>query len=112
MTPLRKRMIEDMVLAGLQPRTRETYVKAVYGLAAFHRRSPAELSEEEVRTYLLDLKGRGVARGTFKTSHYGLRFLYCQTLGSDWPLFVKKRSANPSKNVCLMPSLIWKSATC
>jgi len=109
MTPLRKRMIEEMVLSGLQPRTREIYVQAVCGLAAFHGRSPALLSEEEVRAYLLDLKGKGVARGTFKTSHYGLRFLYCQTLDKDWPLFSKKRSENPSRNVCLMPFPIWKS---
>ena len=111
MTPLRKRMIEDMELAGLLPRTRETYLRAVYGLAAFYRRSPDALSEEEVRGYLLDLKSKGVARGTFKTSHYGIRFLYCQSLGNEWPLFGKKRFVNPSKNACPMLFPIWKSVT-
>ncbi len=97
MSPLRKRMIEDMLLAGLRPRTQETYIKAVYALAAFYRRSPDQLTEEEVRTYLLGLKSKGVARGTFKTSYYGLRFLYCQTVASEWALFGKKRSVNPSR---------------
>jgi len=36
-------------------------------LAAHCRRSPDELGEEEVRGYLLELRQRGVARGTFKT---------------------------------------------
>jgi len=110
MTHLRLRMLEDMELAGYQPRTQETYVKAVYGLAAHYHRSPDLLSEEEVRTYLLGLKTRGVARGTFKTSHYGIRFLYVQTLDKDWPLFGKKRFENPSKSVCPMPFPIRKSA--
>ena len=56
------------------------------------------ISDSEVRGYLLGLRGRGVARGTFKTSHYGLRFLYRETLGRDWPLFGKKRYGSPSKS--------------
>jgi len=43
-------------------------------LAAHYRRSPDQLNEEEVRAYLLGLRQRGAARGTFKTSQYGLRF--------------------------------------
>ena len=109
MTPLRQKMIEDMDLAGLQPGTRETYVQSVRALAAFYHRSPDDLSEEDVRAYLLDMKKKGVARGTFKTSYYGMRFLYCQTLGKEWPLFLKKKFVTPCRNVCLMPSLIWKS---
>jgi hypothetical protein len=40
MTPLRMRMIEDMVSAGLVPATQAAYVQAVRGLAAHYRRSP------------------------------------------------------------------------
>jgi hypothetical protein len=98
-------MIEDMLLSGFQSRTQETYVKSAYALAAFYRRSPDQLTEEEVRAYLLDLKSKGVARGTFKTSYYGLRFLYCQTLNKEWALFGKKRSVNLNKNGCLSLSL-------
>ena len=45
MTPLRKRMIDDMVSAGLAPTTRYTYIQAVRGLAAHYHRSPDELAE-------------------------------------------------------------------
>ena len=55
MTPLRERMIEDMTLAGLAAGTQAVYIQAVRRLAAHYRRSPDQLSEEEVRRYLLDL---------------------------------------------------------
>lgn len=54
MWPLRERMIEDMILAGLALGTRQAYTQAVRRLAAHYRPSPDQLSEEEVRRYLLD----------------------------------------------------------
>ena len=48
--------------------------------------------EHEVRGYLLALRQRGAARGTFKTSQYGLRFLYRHTLGRAWGLFGEKKA--------------------
>src|SRR5271154_683343 len=91
MSPLRERMIEDMTLAGLAQGTQKIYAQAVYRLAAHYRRSPDQLSEEEVRAYLLSLRQQGVARGTFQTSQYGLRFLYHHTLGRAWGLFGEKK---------------------
>ena len=87
MPPLRARMIEDMTLAGLAEGTQRTYIFAVRMLAAHYRRSPDHPSEADVRGYLLDLRQRGAARGTFKANQYGLRFLYHHTLGRDWGLF-------------------------
>jgi hypothetical protein len=69
MTPLRQRMTEDMRTAGLASGTQALYLEAVRNLAAHYRRFPDELSEEEVRAYLLSLRERGVALGTFKTNH-------------------------------------------
>jgi hypothetical protein len=61
-------------------------------------RDASHLSEDEVRSYLLGLRDRGVALGTFKTNHGGIQFLYRQTLDRDWPLFWKKKdSAAPAK---------------
>jgi len=93
-------MIEDMTLAGLAPRTQEVYLQAVRRLAAHYKRSPDLLSEEEVRAYMLHLRDqRGVARGTFKTNHGGIRFLFEKTLNRDWPLFSKKESARLRSSV-------------
>jgi hypothetical protein len=96
MTPLRKRMIEDMKLAGLAAKTQEVYLQAIAALAKHYgNRPPDQLTEEEVRRYLLEVQEQG-ARGTFKTCHYGIQFFYRNTLGVDWALF-KKRSGFPSR---------------
>ncbi|HMK01770.1 MAG TPA: site-specific integrase [Bradyrhizobium sp.] len=91
-------MIEDMKLAGLAATTQEIYLQAVRSLAKHYNRSPELLAEEEVRRYLLDVRERN-ARGSFKTSHYGIQFFYRNTLGLDWALF-KKRSGFPSRGGC------------
>jgi Phage integrase, N-terminal SAM-like domain len=95
-SPLRQRMIEDMTLAGLAAGTQQHYIQAVRRLAAHYRRSPEQLSEEEVRAYLLDLCQRGVARGTFQSNQYGLRFLYHHTLSRGWGLFGEKKDRRPT----------------
>ena len=115
MTPLRKRMIDDMVSAGLAPTTRYTYTQAVRGLAAHYHRSPDELGESEVRSYLLHLRDeRGIAHGTFQPVHAGIQFLYMRTLDRDWPLFLKKesklRSAAACRASCPTPRLVPSSA--
>jgi len=66
MTPLRRRMIEDMKLAGLAAKTQEVYQQAVSALVKHYRKSPEQLTEEEVRRYLLEVRER--TPGQFKTS--------------------------------------------
>lgn len=101
MTPLRTRMIEDMRTAGLADSTQAAYIQAVRALAAHYRRAPDQLSEAEVRAYLLYLRDeRGVAHGTFHPRHSGIQFLFAHTLDREWSLFSKKESARPSANVC------------
>jgi Phage integrase, N-terminal SAM-like domain len=91
MTPLRMRMIQDMRAAGLASGTQAIYLDGVRHLAAHYGRSPDLLSEAEVRAYLIGLRERGVALGTFKTNHGGIQFLYRQTLDLDWQLFGEKK---------------------
>ena len=112
MTPLRCRMIEDMTLAGLTLRSRAIYVKSIRRLAADYGRSPDQLSEAEVRSYLIKLRDRGVARGTFKVAHYAVQFLYQYILGYDWPLFSKKDSPAQATSGCPMRWPTTRSATC
>ena len=102
MTPLRTKMIEDMRLAGLAPSTQAIYLQGVRALAAHYKRSPDLLCEAEVRSYLLHLRERGVALGTFKPHHGGIQFLFRRTLDREWFLFSKKESARPSTSVCPM----------
>jgi len=103
MSELRESMIADMTAAGLSASTKEVYVQGVRGLAAYYRRSPDQLSEGEVRSYLLHLRDeRGVARGTYAPHHAGIQFLYTHTLDRNWSLFSKKESARPSVDACPM----------
>jgi len=92
MTALRQKMIEDMQLRSLAERTQQSYVAAVRGLAEYYGKSPAKLSEAELRQYLLYLKNeKKAAASTCNQVICALKFLYEQTLQREWPIldFVK-----------------------
>ena len=102
MSELRNRMARDLHLAGLVEGTQREYLRAVRQLTAFYMVSPDQLSEREVEDYLLYVRDElGVAKGTFAPIFAGLKFFYLNTLGSDWPLFTKKKSASHAGNGCL-----------
>jgi hypothetical protein len=46
---LQERMIEALTLRGSAPNTTSAYVRSASAFVAFHRRSPTELGEEQVR---------------------------------------------------------------
>ena len=48
-------MIRDMALRGFSPRTHESYIAAVVRLAKYYHRSPDQIANEEVQTYLAHL---------------------------------------------------------
>jgi integrase/recombinase XerD len=80
-TPLRQRMIDEMTLRGMSPRTHESYLGAVFGIAKFYKRSPDQLSLEEVKQYLLHLeRDRKLSWSSLNGAKCGLRFLYFKTL--------------------------------
>jgi len=87
MSALRERMVEDMHLRGFTSKTQQCYVSAVKGLAKYYRRSPEDVSEEELRRFFLWLvRERHVARSTLTVYLSGIRFLYETTLHRDWPV--------------------------
>jgi len=82
---LRERMIRDLQLRGLSERTQEAYLRAVRKLAAFYRRPPDQLKEEELRSYFLHLKNeRHFAPNSLKIAYCGIRFFFTHTLKRDW----------------------------
>jgi integrase/recombinase XerD len=101
MSELRDRMLQDLQLAGLVEGTQREYLRAVRQLAAYYMISPDHLSERKVEQYLLYVRDElGVAKGTFEPILAGLKFFYVQTLGYDWPLFTKKKSASRDRSGC------------
>ena len=99
MSELSDRMLRDMQLAGLVEGTRQQYLRAVRQLAAYYMVPPDRLSERQVEQYLLYVRDDlGVAKGTFEPIVAGLKFFYLQTLGYDWPLLTKKKSASLARS--------------
>jgi len=97
-SPLRQRMIRDMELAGFTPGTQQTYIGAVVKLQDHYNIRPDRLSEKQVQQYIFWLRDeKDVAKGTFQTSWYGLKFLYYRTLGVDWALFTRKKVRQPRR---------------
>ena len=66
MTPLRRRLIDDMTVRNLSPATQQSYVYAVAKFSRFFGRSPDQLGVEEVRAYQIHLVGSG-CRGRTST---------------------------------------------
>ncbi len=88
MTPLRQRMLEDMQLRGLAPKTQAAYATAVRQLAEFYDKSPDLISEEELRDYFLYLKNeKKAARSTCTQALCGIKFFYEVTLQREWQTF-------------------------
>ena len=84
MTPLRKRMIEEMKIRNFATGTIDAYVSAVARFASYFGKSPEELGKEQVREYLVNLvEEKKVGWSTYNISLCALRFLYHETLGRD-----------------------------
>lgn len=87
MTALRKRMTEDLQLKGYATATQRGYLLAVGKLAKHYHKSPAEVSEEELRAYFLHLvRAERCSRSTLKMAIAGIRFLFAATLQKQWPV--------------------------
>lgn len=111
MTELRKRMIEDMQLAGLSQGTQEAYVRSVRQLTKHYRLSPDRITERQLRDYLIHLRDvRHFAKGTFQQHFFAFKFFFVNTLSYDWPLLTKKKSANPCANACPMSAVTRNAA--
>ena len=81
MSPLRRRFIEDMTLAGRTEKTIKDYVGAVRRVSKFYLKSPDKITSEELRSWLAHLMvDQGRKWNTIKVYTYGLRFFYHKTL--------------------------------
>ena len=80
MSPLRRRMIEDMTIRKFAPKTQHDYLQRVKNFAAFLGRSPDTASSEDLRRYQLHLTARGVGIPTLNQTVSTLRFFFKVTL--------------------------------
>ena len=81
MTPLRRRMIDDMTLRNFTPKTIQAYVRCVARFALYFLTSPDRLGPEHIRAYLLYLlQVRHVSLSYYRGTRSALRFFYRVTL--------------------------------
>jgi len=81
MSPLRRRMIEDMTLRNLSPATQRSYLHAVAKFSRFFDRSPDRLGLEDVRAFQVHLVSSGISWPALNQTVCALRFFYGVTLG-------------------------------
>ena len=82
-SPLRRRMIDDMTIRNMSPATQRSYLHAVKGYSVYFGCSPERLGLEDVRSYQVHLIAKGIAWATLNQIVCALRFFYGITLGQD-----------------------------
>ena len=80
-SPLRQRMIEDMHLHKLAPKTQTSYLRAVKKLATYLGHSPDTATAEDLRKFQLHLTDKGTSRITINATITALRFFFDVTIG-------------------------------
>ncbi len=98
MTPLRKKMVDDMTVRGLAENTIKTCILAVSGLARHYGRSPDRIEPREVQDYLLHLHREcGLTWTSRNNCRIGIRFFYRITMGIPDPRFYAPGAKQPKR---------------
>lgn len=79
-SPLRRRMIDDMMLRNLSPATQRSYLHAVTKFSRHFGRSPDRLGLEDVRAFQVYLVSQGISWPSLNQTVCALRFFYGVTL--------------------------------
>ena len=97
MSPLRRRMIEDMTIRNLSPATQRSYIYAVAKFSRHFRCSPDRLGVEHVRAYQVHLAAQQRSWAHINQVSCALRFFYSVTLGRREALERIVSAREPSK---------------
>jgi len=79
-SPLRRRMIEDMTIRKFAQKTQHDYVQRVKDFASYLHRSPGTAKPEDVRGFQLHLASSGAGVPKINTTISALRFFFNVTL--------------------------------
>jgi integrase/recombinase XerD len=79
-SPLRRRMIDDMAIRKFAAKTQHDYVQRVKDFAAFLGRSPGTAKSEDVRRFRLHLASSGAGTPKINITVAALRFFFKVTL--------------------------------
>jgi integrase/recombinase XerD len=79
-SPLRQRMLEDMRMRKLAPKTQDAYIRSVQRLAGYLGRSPVTATIEDLRNFQLHMVDRGTSPISLNAAITGLKFFFGVTL--------------------------------
>jgi integrase/recombinase XerD len=79
-SPLRRRMTEDMRMRNFKPKTQAAYLRGVSKLATFLKRSPDTAAADDLRRFQLHLVDDGTSPITLNATISGLKFFFDVTL--------------------------------
>ncbi len=80
-SPLRRRMSEDMTVRGFTAGTQRGYLVAVENFTSFFGRAPDQACAEDLRRYQLHMRSNGASATTMNMAVSALRFFFGVTLG-------------------------------
>ena len=78
-SPLRRRMIEDMIVRGINEKTQNDYIRHVKNFTIFIGRSPDTATPEDLRAYQLHQREAGVQPPTMNATVSALRLFFTTT---------------------------------
>ncbi len=83
LSPLRRRMTEDMTIRNLSPATQRSYIHAVAKFSRYFGHPPDQLGLEDVRAWQVYLVAQGISWPSLNQKVCALRFFYGITLGQN-----------------------------
>ena len=82
-SPLRRRMIEDMTIRGFTAGTQQSYIRVVRDFTAFLGRPPDQADAEDLRRYQLHMRSQGASATSMNAAVSALRFFFGVSLGRE-----------------------------
>jgi integrase/recombinase XerD len=105
MTPLRRRMIEDMRIRNLSPHTQRAYVEQVSRFARHFGQPPERLGQDEIRAWQIYLvEERRLAASSISIAVAALRFVYTVSLKRPWVVEEGIPTSRQPKKLPVVPS--------
>jgi len=103
MSPLRKKMINLLIIKNYSKNTQGCYIRSVEQLSKFFNRSPDKITPEEIQEWILhSITALHLAPGTIQLRLSGLKFLYHDVL--QWDHYLDK--VPTPKGVQKIPDLL------
>lgn len=98
MTTLREKMKQEMALRGLSTGTQKQYLRAVIKLHDHYNRSPAKLSEAQIKSFLLSvISNQPCSASSYNVMIHGLKFFYEVVLNQKMVAIHLPRKKEPQK---------------